>query len=209
MTTSPSFDQQQQRRMMTSAIQGMTVADVRRGLGEARKRWKQRTVDSPMYPTDFLSNGMMIQTFALRFELGHHQKRHNKNKRPATAAKNVSDDEDDSYSDNDLYNDIDSDSDELLVQQHQQPPQPKHMVSSIQSSIQVTPVMSQHEKEQSKRGRKKVTTSSSPTQTNTVQTTLVPEQTTLVSKSDKTVAVDNNNTAPKKRGRKPKNPKPE
>jgi len=64
------------RRVMTSAIDGMSVADVRKCLGEVRKQWTQQTVELPFFPTDKLSNGMMIQEFSLRFQKGHHQKRH-------------------------------------------------------------------------------------------------------------------------------------
>jgi hypothetical protein len=66
------------RRIMTSAIDGMSVAEVRKYLGETRKGWSAQTLNQPFYITDKLSNGMTMQEFALKFQQGHHQKRHNK-----------------------------------------------------------------------------------------------------------------------------------
>jgi hypothetical protein len=59
----------------------MSLADVRKYLGETRKKWTNQTPTSPFYCTDLLSNGMMIQEFALKFQQGQHKKRHEKNKK--------------------------------------------------------------------------------------------------------------------------------
>lgn len=92
------------RRVMTSAIDGMSVADVRKCLGEVRKQWTQQTVDHPFFSTDKLSNGMMIQEFSLRFQKGHHQKRHRlghgKNNKKSH---NLNEDDGTSSSDEDIY----------------------------------------------------------------------------------------------------------
>jgi hypothetical protein len=66
------------RRIMTSSIHNMSVAEVRKFLNECRKKHVSQTIKTPMYITDVLSNGMAIQEFALKFQQGHHQKRHNK-----------------------------------------------------------------------------------------------------------------------------------
>ena len=66
------------RRVMTSSIYNMSVAEVRKFLNECRKKHMLQTFQSPMFITDLLSNGMTIQDFALKFQQGHHQKRHNK-----------------------------------------------------------------------------------------------------------------------------------
>ena len=63
---------------MTSSITDMTVAEVRKYLNECRKKHVSQTIKTPMYITDVLSNDMTIQDFALKFQQGHHQKRHNK-----------------------------------------------------------------------------------------------------------------------------------
>ena len=72
------MSQEKNRRIMTSSISNMTVAEVRKILTECRKKHVSQTQKSPMYITDILSNGMAVQEFALKFQQGHHQKRHNK-----------------------------------------------------------------------------------------------------------------------------------
>ena len=66
------------RRIMTSSINNMTVAEVRKYLNECRKKHNSQSNKAPMFITDVLSNGMTVQEFALKFQQGHHQKRHNK-----------------------------------------------------------------------------------------------------------------------------------
>lgn len=66
---------------MTSAIDGLSVADVRRGLAEVRQMAKHHTPEHPLFITTELSNGMTSMEFCLRFLRGHSDKRHNKGKR--------------------------------------------------------------------------------------------------------------------------------
>lgn len=70
--------QRTEKRVMTSAIPSMTVANVRKSLGEVRKKAEQSNERKPLYLTDVLSNGMKISDFCLQFVKGHHQKRHSK-----------------------------------------------------------------------------------------------------------------------------------
>lgn len=63
------------RRVMTSAIQNMSVAEVRKCLNEVRKKHKNQTHQQPLYLTDSLSNGMSLQEFSFRFQQGHYLKR--------------------------------------------------------------------------------------------------------------------------------------
>lgn len=66
------------KRVVTSAIDGMTVGEVRRNLDTIRKRWRQQGRDEPFFMTDPLSNGFTVETFAVKFVIGHHFKRHQK-----------------------------------------------------------------------------------------------------------------------------------
>lgn len=66
------------KRVVTSAIDGMTVGDVRKNLDVVRKRWKQQDSEQPFFLTDPLASGFTVETFALKFLLGHHFKRHQK-----------------------------------------------------------------------------------------------------------------------------------
>jgi len=72
------------KRVMTSAIPNMTVAEVRKALGEVRKRATAQTPGKPFYITDMLTEKMTMQDFCLKFVCGHHDKRHNKGKRITT-----------------------------------------------------------------------------------------------------------------------------
>ena len=65
-------------KIMTSAIESMTVADVRKALGELRERWKNHSPTKIFYLTDRLQNGMTIEEFSHRQQLGQHRKRHAK-----------------------------------------------------------------------------------------------------------------------------------
>lgn len=69
------------KRVVTSAIDGMTVAEVRRNLDLVRKRWKQQDQGEPFFLTDPLAGGFTVDTFALKFVIGHHFKRQQNNKR--------------------------------------------------------------------------------------------------------------------------------
>lgn len=69
------------RRIVTSAIDGMSVAEVRRNLDLVRKRWRQQSEGTPFFLTDPLGNGFTVDTFAVKFVIGHHFKRQQNNKR--------------------------------------------------------------------------------------------------------------------------------
>ena len=66
-------------RKVTSAIEGMSVAEVRRGLDTIRTKWNQQP--ARFYFTDRIFNDMTVQQFCTEFTLGHHTKRHAKSKR--------------------------------------------------------------------------------------------------------------------------------
>jgi len=75
------------KRVVTSAIPDMTVAEVRRGLDFVRTQWReQQEEDSAFHLSHQLFNGMSVQEFCFKFTLGHHYKRHAKSKRGADAA---------------------------------------------------------------------------------------------------------------------------
>jgi hypothetical protein len=69
------------KRVVTSAIQGMSVAEVRRGLDVMRRMWRERTPAEPFFLCDPLFNDMQVQEFTFRFVMGHHYKRHNKSRK--------------------------------------------------------------------------------------------------------------------------------
>ena len=70
------------KRVVTSAIPDMTVAEVRRGLDFVRTQWReQQESGSPFHLSERLFNGMTVQEFCFKFTLGHHYKRHAKSKR--------------------------------------------------------------------------------------------------------------------------------
>jgi len=98
------------RRATTSAIETMSVAEVRKCLSECRKKHQHQTADEPLYITDTLSNGLPVQEFALKFQQGHHQKRHNKSrKHPTDELENSSSEDDSDYYH--AYNSSDSEDD--------------------------------------------------------------------------------------------------
>ena len=66
-----------EKRSVCSAIHGMSVAEVRRGLDSMRKKWKSRET-TPFYICDTIFNDMTMQEFGYKFVMGHHHKRHNK-----------------------------------------------------------------------------------------------------------------------------------
>jgi hypothetical protein len=66
------------QKVMTSAIEGLAVADVRKALQQVRDSWKNHTPDTPICLSDILSNGMTIEQFSFRHVMGHHVKRHHK-----------------------------------------------------------------------------------------------------------------------------------
>jgi hypothetical protein len=65
------------RRVMTSAIHGMSVADVRRNLASIRAQWHAHSVGEPF--SCFCDvHGVSAAEFGYKFVLGHHRKRHAK-----------------------------------------------------------------------------------------------------------------------------------
>jgi hypothetical protein len=68
------------KRVVTSAIQDMTVTEVRRDLDALRKYWSFcETNRSDIDPAHRLfTEKYDIQTFCFKFIMGHHMKRHNK-----------------------------------------------------------------------------------------------------------------------------------
>ena len=68
-------------RTMTSAINDMSVAEVRKALSYMRKEWAIHSCVMPFFPCTKLPNagGVSISEFSFRFVMGHHHKRHQKN----------------------------------------------------------------------------------------------------------------------------------
>lgn len=69
------------REVGTSAIAGWTVAEVRKGLGQMRKRWRGRSETSTFCFSQPLLKGMTVEQFATAFLQGQHLKRCNKGKK--------------------------------------------------------------------------------------------------------------------------------
>lgn len=70
------------KRVVTSAIPGMTVTEVRRDLDALRKYWAfcethRRDMDESFHLS---TEKYDIQMFCFKFIMGHHMKRHNKSK---------------------------------------------------------------------------------------------------------------------------------
>jgi len=62
--------------MVTSAVEGMSVGEVRRCLECIRRQWLNANTE-PFFITSCLStHNDSLQTFALRFVKGQHQKRY-------------------------------------------------------------------------------------------------------------------------------------
>ena len=69
-------------RKMTSAIPGLSVAEVRRGLARCRERWATSGGSRPFDPSsDVGVGGLSLQSFAFLFVRGHHIKRHDKSRK--------------------------------------------------------------------------------------------------------------------------------
>ena len=79
-----------EKRTVTSAIDDMTVTEVRRDLDCLRKYWSFCEDNDRCIDTDYrLSTGKYdIQTFCLKFMMGHHMKRHNKSHRRSHVTNN-------------------------------------------------------------------------------------------------------------------------
>ena len=65
-----------QRPRVTSAIEGMTMTEVRRDLNLLRKKWTNRNKNEPFLMSLPLENNLTIEEFAFKFVMGHHLKRH-------------------------------------------------------------------------------------------------------------------------------------
>lgn len=63
------------KRVVTSAIPGMTVGEVRRNLDVVRRRWRDMD-EHAFFITDPLTAELQVQQFTLKFVRGHHFKRH-------------------------------------------------------------------------------------------------------------------------------------
>lgn len=96
------------KRVVTSAISGMSVGEVRKGLDYMRKRWKDQNRDEPFFIDEEMPNGMVMQDFALQFVMGHHYKRHNKQRRPARSSMEQDDDDypEDNLSEDDVQEEV-------------------------------------------------------------------------------------------------------
>ena len=70
------------KRNVTSAVEGLSVADVRRCLDKVRKGWAESESSGHFSLTMVINEEipMTIQDFCFKFVLGHHQKRHAKSK---------------------------------------------------------------------------------------------------------------------------------
>ena len=67
-----------EERTMTSAIQSMSVADVRKSLACMRKEWSKHECVQPFFPSKKITEELTISNFAFKFVMGHHAKRHQK-----------------------------------------------------------------------------------------------------------------------------------
>ncbi|MCH9716342.1 MAG: hypothetical protein K0U52_04570 [Gammaproteobacteria bacterium] len=78
--------QQSNKRQVTSAIEGMTVAEVRRGLDTLRSKWTEsiENAENVFFMCDTIYNGMTFEELAFQFVKGHHCKRHKKAKSAQT-----------------------------------------------------------------------------------------------------------------------------
>ena len=66
------------KRKVTSAIDGMSVREVRWCLGKVRSQW-QSANNEPFFLTNTLDDGnVSVQEFAVKFVVGQHMKRHRK-----------------------------------------------------------------------------------------------------------------------------------
>lgn len=70
------MDEDGSKRVVTSAIEGMSVTEVRRGLELFRRKWKERNAsDGSFFLCEPVLNNMTLEEFAFKFVVGHHHKR--------------------------------------------------------------------------------------------------------------------------------------
>jgi hypothetical protein len=79
------MDDGDERRVITSAIDGMSVAEVRRALATMRRSWEEASSGDgavcPFYMTHVpIVRGHSVQEFSYMFVRGHHTKRLKKNR---------------------------------------------------------------------------------------------------------------------------------
>lgn len=67
---------------MTSAVQGMSVTDMRKLLAECRVLINQQTIEEPFCMHKTLSNGQPVHEFVLNVAFGMHEKRSKSSKKP-------------------------------------------------------------------------------------------------------------------------------
>ena len=72
-------------RKVTSAIPGLSVAEVRRVLDAIRKSWSDREAD-PFELSAHAIGDLDVQSFALAFVVGQHQKRHARKRRASSSS---------------------------------------------------------------------------------------------------------------------------
>lgn len=65
------------KRVVTSAIHGMSVKEVRRYLSMVRAQWSNAN-NEPFFITNTLKDPVSIQIFSFMFVKGQHEKRHRK-----------------------------------------------------------------------------------------------------------------------------------
>jgi hypothetical protein len=70
-----------EKKVQSSTVPGISVADVRRGLSEVRQLLNDQNEVSPFDMTRTLSNGMPVWKFVHCVALGMHKKRSRKRKR--------------------------------------------------------------------------------------------------------------------------------
>lgn len=64
------------KRVVTSAIEGMSVKDVRRCLNAVRSQWMNANTEPFFITNPVSSDAVSIQMFSLMFVTGQHKKRH-------------------------------------------------------------------------------------------------------------------------------------
>ena len=72
-------EDKEDRRVITSTIADVSVAEVRKSLALIRKKWDAAKSDPkapPLYPSEDIGlKGTSIESFALKFVIGHHTRR--------------------------------------------------------------------------------------------------------------------------------------
>jgi len=66
---------------MTSAIEGMSVSDMRRNMSEMRHKLQTQSEDHPFNLSSFLASGYPIWKFVHEVSLGLHEKRSSRSSR--------------------------------------------------------------------------------------------------------------------------------